>query len=67
MNTEPLSTIEEDIEVATEAFVTGHPVPPDVDARIAERAAEARELIFREQGELNIAVPSIRQSRETGH
>ena len=67
MTTETIPTIEEDIQVVTEAFLTGRPVPPDVDARIAERAAEARERIFRERGELNIAVPYIRESREIGH
>jgi len=67
MTTETIPTIEEDVQVVTEAFLTGRPVPPDVDARIAERAAEARERIFREQGELDIAVPYIRESRETGH
>ena len=67
MKTEPAPTIEEDIKVVTDAFLAGRPVPDDVDARIAERAAEARERIFREQGELDIAVPYIRQSRETSH
>ena len=66
MKTETAPTIEEDIKVVTEAFLAGRPVPADVDARIAERAAEARERIFRELGELDIAVPYIRQSRETG-
>lgn len=67
MSTDTLPTVEEDIRIATEAFLAGHPVPPDVDARIAKRAAEARKRIFREQGELDIAVPYTRQSRETGH
>ena len=67
MKTETSPTIEEDIKVVTEAFLAGRPVPADVDARIAERAAEARQRIFREQGELDIAVPYIRQTRETGH
>ncbi len=67
MKTETAPTIEEDTKVVTDAFLAGRPVPADVDARIAERAAEARERIFREQGELDIAVPYIRQSRETGH
>lgn len=67
MNTETIPTIEDDIKVVTECFLAGRPVPADVDARIAERATEARERIFREQGELNIAVPYIRASRETGN
>ena len=67
MKIEIAPTIEEDIKIVTEAFLAGRPVPADVDARIAERAAEARERIFREQGELDIAVPFIRQSRETGN
>ena len=67
MRTETAPTIEEDIKAVTDAFLAGRTVPADVDARIAERAAEARERIFREQGELDIAVPDLRQSRETGH
>ncbi len=67
MKIETAPTIEEDIKVVTDAFLAGRPVPADVDARIAERVAEARERIFREQGELDIAVPYIRQTRETGH
>lgn len=67
MSTETLHTIEEDIETATAAFIAGRPVPPEVDARIAERAAEARERVFREHGELDISVTYVRQSRETGH
>lgn len=65
MTTENLPTIDEDIQVATEAFLNGRPIPPDVNARIAGRAEEARERIFREQGELDIAVPYLRESRET--
>jgi hypothetical protein len=67
MNAATIPTIEEDVKTVTEAFLAGRLVPPDVDARIAERAAEARQRIFEQHGFLDIAVPYIRQDRETGH
>ena len=67
MSTEIIPTLEEDIKAVTDAFLAGRPISPDVDARLEERAAEFRERIFREQGELDIAVPYLRESRETGH
>ncbi len=67
MTTETIPTIEDDIKAVTEAFLNRRPIPADVGARIEERAAEVRERIFNEQGYLNIAVPFVRQDRETRH
>ena len=51
----------------TDAFLAGRPIPLDVSKRIEERAESLREQIFQEHGFLNIAVSSIRESREAGH
>jgi hypothetical protein len=67
MSVESVPTIEDDIKTVTEAFLAGRPIPPDVGARIEERAADIREQVFQEHGYLNIAVPLTRESREAGH
>ena len=67
MTTETLPTLEDDIKVVTEAFLAGRPVPPEVEARLDERAAEFRKRIFEQNGYLDIAVPYTRETRETGH
>jgi hypothetical protein len=67
MSIDTVHTAEEDAQAVTEAFLAGRPIPPDLAARVEERAAELREQIFRERGYLNIAVSSVRESREAGH
>ena len=67
MSIDTVHTAEEDMQTVTDAFLAGRPIPPDVAKRVEERATELREKLFREQGFMNIAVSSIRESRETGH
>ena len=67
MNTATIPTAEEDVQVVTDAFLSGRPIPADVANRIEERAAALRQQIFQKHGYLNIAVSSVRESRETGH
>jgi len=67
MTTEPLPTIKEDIKVVAEASVKGRSVPPAVEARLDEHAAEFRKRNIEMNGLLDVAVPYTRESRETGH
>jgi hypothetical protein len=67
MKVDTLPTAEDDAETVTGAFLAGRPIPADVAKRIEERAAALRDQIYQEHGFLNIAVSSVRESRETGH
>lgn len=67
MTTELHPTLDEDLKALNDAFQAGRPVPPDVDARLEERAAAFRQRILQQQGPLDIAVPYLRQDREAGH
>lgn len=66
MTTELQPTVEDDVKAVNDAFLAGRPIPPDVGARIDQRAAEIRERLLREHGPFN-SVDLIRQDRETGH
>jgi len=67
MSIETIPTAEEDLKAVIEAYLAGRPIPDDVSKRVDERAEAARERIFRDHGFLDIAVSSIRESREAGH
>jgi hypothetical protein len=67
MSTDTIPTVDEDLQAAADAFLAGRPIPSDIAKRIEERAAELRDQIFRKHGYLNIAVSSVRESREAGH
>ncbi len=67
METTTIPTAEEDVQIATDAFLAHRPIPTDVAERIEERAAALREQVFLRHGYLNIAVSSVRESREAGH
>ena len=67
MTTETLPTLEDDIKAVTAAFLTRGSVPPEMEARLDEHAMEFRKRIFEQNGYLDIAVPCIRENRETGH
>lgn len=59
-------TVQDDIQIATEAIEAGRPVPPEVDARLDAYAAEFRERFVRENGYFD-SLPIIHQDRETRH
>jgi hypothetical protein len=67
MSTDIIPTVEDDVQAATDAFLAGRPIPVEIAKRIEERAAALRDQIFRKHGYLNIAVSSVRESREAGH
>ena len=57
--------IEEDIRTATEAVLSGRPIPPDVRQRSEERSADFRRRMFEQHGLQDMGVSLIRQARET--
>lgn len=67
MSIDIIPTLDEDLKAVNDAFQAGRPVPPDVNARLEERAAAFRKRMLQQQGALDIAVPYLRQARETGH
>lgn len=67
MSIDATHTIDEDIKTVTEAFLAGRRVPADVEARLDEHAVEYRQRLIKQNGLLDLAVPFIRQDRETGH
>lgn len=67
MAVDTMPTAEDDAKTVTGAYLAGRPIPPDVAKRVEERAAALRDQIYQEHGFLNIAVSSVRESREAGH
>jgi hypothetical protein len=67
MNTDTLPSALDDMHAATDAFLAGRPLDPELARRIKERADESRKKIVETNGLLNISVPYLRQDRETGH
>lgn len=54
-----------DTAAVMQALAAGKPVDPVVARRIQERSAKARERILRDYGVQDIAVPAIRELRNT--
>ena len=67
MSIDIIPTLDEDLKAVNDALQAGRPVPPDVNARLEDRAAAFRKRMLQQQGALDIAVPYLRQARETGH
>ncbi len=63
MSIDTTHSIEEDVKTAMEAIEAKRPVPPDVEARLDQHAAELRERTFRQHGFMN-SVDLIRQNRD---
>lgn len=52
-----------DGEALIESITTGKPLDPEIARRIHERAEAITQRVYREQGLVDIAVPSIRELR----
>ena len=57
------SDIMPDAQIVTECVAAGRPIPPDVSARVHERAERIRKRVFQEHGLVDIGVPAIREFR----
>jgi hypothetical protein len=54
----------EEQQAILDKFLHSKPVPPEVERRIRERAANITEEIYRQHGLLDVAVPAIRELRD---
>ena len=55
--------IEADEEAVMASVLTGCPLDPEVARRVNERARKITEETFRKHGQVDIAVPAIRELR----
>lgn len=62
-----MKTIEQihspETRAVVESLATGCPIDPDVLKRIREKAQKIKERVFREQGLVDLGVPTIREFR----
>lgn len=62
MSIDTTHSVDEDVKTAMEAIEARSPVPADVAARLDQHAAELRERILRQHGNVN-SVDLIRRNR----
>ena len=52
-------------EAVVESLRTGEPIDAEIATRIHEKARRIRDRVFREHGLVDVAVPSIRELRDS--